>query len=52
LEIQRGAPVAFVQDAVTVAPQQSKVRAENDKVRVLEYTSKRGVRQPHEGCEA
>ncbi len=36
------APMAFAQDAVTVAPQQSKIWAENDKVRVLEYTSKRG----------
>ncbi len=36
------APVAFAQDAVTVAPKQFKVRAENDKVRVLEYTSKKG----------
>ena len=36
------APMAFAQDPVTVAPKQFKVREENDKVRVLEYNSKKG----------
>ncbi len=36
------APMAFAQDPVTVAPKQFKVRGENDKVRVVEYISKKG----------
>ncbi len=36
------APMAFAQDPLTIAPKQFKVREENDKVRVLEYTSKKG----------
>ena len=34
--------MAFAQDPVTAAGKQFKVREENDKVRVLEYTSKKG----------
>ncbi len=37
-----GATMACAQDPVAVAPKQFKVRAENDQVRVLEYTSKKG----------
>ena len=34
--------VAFAQDAAVVSPKNFKVLGENDKVRVLEYTAKKG----------
>ena len=37
---------AFAQDPVKVAPQAFKERLNNDKVRVLEYTSKPGSKEP------
>ena len=39
-------PMAWAQDAVAVAPKHFKVLAEDDQVRVMEYTDKKGDKVP------